>query len=119
MKIPTGEMTPVDNVAEALFYGSEAQARIATMGIEWLDLILKKNADYGCSVWQPPVLAADLGPSDAILVRMSDKINRLISLKGQKDRVACESYEDTMRDLGAYCLLWLARPDAQILEEAK
>lgn len=112
-EIPAGAATPVDNVMAALRHGDADQLRIAKLGLEWLDLLLRKNSDYGSSVWKAPLLAPELHSSDAILVRMTDKINRLISLKGQKGLVPFESYEDTMRDLGAYCLLWLARPESQ------
>lgn len=85
------------------------QQRIASTVMEWLQTILQKNADYGGSVWSVPVLAPDLSPGDAILVRMTDKINRIATLRSKGPEVA-ESLEDSIRDLGAYCLLWLARP---------
>lgn len=90
------------------------QQRIADHGLEWITLILKKNQDYGSSAWKPPFLVPDAYPRDAILVRMSDKIERLRTLYSRNkpgNTAECdESYEDTIRDLGAYCLLYLAAP---------
>jgi hypothetical protein len=84
------------------------QQRIAEKGIEWIAELLKKNQDYGSSAWSRPLLAPELPPRSAILVRMSDKINRLLSLlaKGSAE-VKEESFLDTMRDLGCYTLLYL------------
>jgi len=75
------------------------------------DLLIRKNADYGCSAWQEPLLCGGISPKDAILVRMSDKVMRLRSLMGNKTGLVNESIEDTVRDLQGYCLLWLACPD--------
>jgi len=90
------------------------QQRIAEVGVEWVEMLLKKNSDYGSSVWRQPLLATDCLAEAAIRVRMSDKIQRLVQLlqlqqTGQLPEVD-ESIEDTVSDLGAYCLLYLARP---------
>lgn len=90
--------------------GGPNQMRIAMIGIDWLSLLLAKNRDYGGSAWKAPTLCPDLDAGQAILVRMSDKIERIASLAGKDPEVVGESLEDTVRDLGAYCLLWLARP---------
>lgn len=87
----------------------DVQKRIAETGIDLIEKLLKKNADYGSSAWQVPVLAPSLNVGEAILVRMSDKISRIHSLMQQPAEVN-ESLEDTIKDLGAYCLLYLARP---------
>lgn len=88
-----------------------SQQRIAETGLEWIELLLRKNADYGSAVWDAPVLAPNASVDLAIRVRMSDKISRLQCLlsSGGNPEVS-ESIDDTMRDLGAYALLWLARP---------
>jgi len=87
------------------------QQRIAQEGLEWLDLLLRKNEDYGSSVWSHPALRPSMPVADAILVRMSDKVARIGSLTSKGDTPEVEeSLEDTIRDLGAYCLLYLARP---------
>jgi len=87
-----------------------SQERIAKMGLEWIALLLKKNQDYGDSVFQPPVLKPTLDPADAILTRASDKITRIAHLNSSdQPALIAESLEDSMRDLGAYCLLYLCR----------
>lgn len=91
-------------------HGGYDQQRIAATGIEWLNLLLAKNADYGSSAWKAPALCLGLPPGHAILVRMSDKIERIANLMVKDPEVAGESLEDSIKDLGAYCLLWLARP---------
>jgi hypothetical protein len=89
----------------------EDQTRIAETIIQWGALLLRKNKDYGNSVWNTPVLAPDCSVSAAIRVRMSDKISRLAHLiANNNDPAINESIDDTLRDLGAYCLLELARP---------
>lgn len=92
------------------------QKRIAETGIAWIALLLRKNRDYGCSVWQVPTLAPECNPDAAIRVRMSDKITRLqtlLSVTGGPE--VDESIGDTIRDLGAYCLLWQAMPKDEVL----
>ena len=92
------------------------QQRIANTGLEFIDIILRKNKDYGSSVWKTPVLTPGLPVSSAILVRMSDKIERVINLT-RKDSEVKESLEDTLFDLGAYALLYLAQPKEEEEEE--
>ena len=84
--------------------------RIAEVGLEWVETLIKKNVDYGSSVWQVPVLAPECDPATAIRVRMSDKISRIRSLLERKDALVDESLQDSIADLGAYCLLLLAKP---------
>lgn len=86
------------------------QRRIAELGLAWVEKLLRKNMDYGSSVFQVPCLAPDCDPGAAIRVRMSDKINRIKSLINTSPEVAGESLDDTVDDLGAYCLLWRCRP---------
>ncbi len=102
----------MDLIGEALQGNRGAdQQRIAKTGIAWVETLLRKNSDYGSSVWKTPVLAPDCDPAIAIRVRMSDKINRLQTLlAGKSAEVSGESIDDTLKDLGAYCLLYLARP---------
>lgn len=88
---------------------NEDQCRIALAGLEFIATLLRKNADYGSSVWNPPALCPQMGIGATILVRMSDKVSRIASLQDKEAEVA-ESIEDTIKDLGAYALLWLARP---------
>jgi len=86
------------------------QERIAKKGLEWICLILKKNLDYGSSVFKTPILAPELPVGEAIFVRMSDKIERIRQLRQGNPNLINESLEDTLRDLGAYCLLHLCQP---------
>ena len=68
------------------------QMAIAQEVVRWGALLLRKNADYGSSVWKSPILAPDCDPGVAIRVRMSDKINRLASLlwtSGFKNNIFC------------------------------
>lgn len=101
-----------DRIGDALdgTLGAEQQ-RLAEQVTAWGALLLRKNADYGSAVYQAPVFAPHLSPGEAILVRMSDKVARLGSLlKGGKAPEVSESFDDTLRDLGSYALLYLARP---------
>lgn len=84
-------------------------------GVHLTATLLRKNADYGSSVYKQPVLAPGVDVATAIRVRMSDKIERLRNLLAsplQANRVITESIDDTMRDLAGYAILWLARPQS-------
>lgn len=70
-------------------------------------LLLAKNADYGNSALSYSGLAT-VDPSTGILIRMEDKIRRMYSLNENKDpKVIDESFEDTVKDLAGYCVLYL------------
>jgi hypothetical protein len=99
--------------ASAGLFGADQQ-RIAEVGLDWLVTILRKNRNYGSSVWKSPALSPSLPVLSAILVRMSDKVSRIAALmSGTQDEVG-ESLNDTIQDLGAYCLLYLAyRPEKE------
>lgn len=90
----------------------EDQQRIADTFLEALVVCLQKNHDYGGSAWKTPLLCPSLSAGDAILVRMGDKLERLANLADGKDKTpqVDETLTDTMKDLGAYAFLWLARP---------
>ncbi len=111
--IPTGEVERLNLLGDALEgIRGDDQQRIAATALEWACLLLAKNEDYGSSVWQAPDICPVLSAGDAILVRLADKWERLKQLANRPPEIASESREDTMRDLGAYALLWLARPGA-------
>lgn len=99
----------MERVRQAIQSGDEDQRRIAFEGLKWLATLLDKNADYGSSVWKPPALKPTMDEGDAIMVRMSDKVSRIAALATSEANVD-ESLEDTVMDLGCYCLLWSARP---------
>ncbi len=87
------------------------QERIARVFVAGAALCLRKNEAYGSSAWKAPVLAPGLDVGTAILVRMSDKVERLNSLLGDSRRDSGdEPIEDTLHDLVNYGLLYLARP---------
>lgn len=87
------------------------QQRIAVEGLNFIQTLLKKNADYGSSVWEPPVLAPNMSRGDSILVRMSDKVKRIQTIqRNGKAEISSEALEDSIRDLAAYGLLYLCRP---------
>jgi len=83
------------------------QKLIAEEGLTWIALMLRKNKDYGSAIFKPAVLAPDVEVTATIRVRMSDKISRLSHLLKDNDPEVEESIDDTVRDLGAYCLLYL------------
>lgn len=82
----------------------EQQQLIAEVGLEWIYTLLRKNNDYGGSVFKSPLLAPNLSALSAIDVRLSDKIERIQTLLSKSAEVE-ESVDDTFTDLGAYCLL--------------
>ena len=91
---------------------SDDQRRIWKVFLRALATALRKNNDYGSSVFTPPTLAPDVGTLGAILVRMGDKIKRIQALRTGRERmVADERLNDTMGDLGTYCFLYLAADD--------
>jgi len=116
-----GEVTLLDILGDALD-GQRGldQQRIASVGLRWIVQILAKNTDYGSSVWKAPLLCPGLDVSEAIFVRMTDKIERIRRLRERLPEVTGESLEDTVADLGSYCLLWLARPiERDVVEAAR
>jgi len=104
-------MTDLDRIRQAMNgdHGPDQQ-RIAECGLELTALLLRKNADYGGSAWQAPLLAPGMTPREAIQCRMSDKIQRLQKLfSGAKSEVD-EAVEDTVLDLSGYGILWRGAP---------
>jgi len=97
-------------VRKATVSNDPDQGRIARVGLSWLATLLRKNRDYGASVWRQPILSPSLNVGEAIYVRMSDKVERIRSLRQQEPSVKDETLEDTIADLGSYCLLLLTRP---------
>lgn len=113
--VPLTEFIPA-SIQRAVFGDNPSQVAIAQEGMTWVDVLLRKNLDYGDSVFQVGDFSPDVPCDAAIRVRMGDKTSRLRTLlkkvtssgsladaTGHVD----ESVEDTVRDLGAYCLLLL------------
>lgn len=105
------ERKDYDLVGDALEGGrGPCQQRIAQVGLQIVATLLRKNADYGGSAWQPPLLCPGMSARTGILVRMSDKINRFITLLTKPAEVADESVDQTMLDFAGYSILYLAYP---------
>ena len=112
----------VERLTDALSGKSgDIRTAIAQMAIELGVTLLDKNHDYGNSVFKPPMLAKHISPADAISVRMSDKVGRLVQLLAHVDSedVLNEPIEDTFRDLAGYSLLELVRRRVQGWMQAK
>lgn len=91
------------------------QRDIATLGLATVATLLRKNTDYGGSVFQAPTLCPKLDPSSAILVRLSDKVQRLSKLQSGASPQVDESITDTVGDMAGYSILYIvqrAREDA-------
>ncbi len=99
---------PVSHIIEEALDGDrgDIQCRIAHTGLGLVELLLKKNKDYGSSVFEPPELDPTASPSVGILARMSDKVRRIRQLRQNGAEVA-ESIDETVLDLGGYSILWL------------
>lgn len=72
------------------------------------DTLIAKNRAYGDTASRSPVLIPNLPAEVALLVRMSDKINRLSTLLSTNTDDNGESIDDTVLDLAGYCVLYLA-----------
>lgn len=109
-----------DLLGDALEGGrGPCQQRIAQVGLQIVATLLRKNADYGGSAWMPPILCPGLPPRTGILVRMSDKINRFMTLMTKPAEVTDESVDATMLDFGGYSILYLAYPGDDHDEKAE
>lgn len=71
-------------------------------------LLLAKNANYGNAAMQEPSLLPGLTPRQGILVRLSDKIARLQALAGGTPDKVGEAFDDTLRDMAGYIVLYFA-----------
>lgn len=83
------------------------QTRIAITAIELIALLLRKNTDYGRSIFEGSRLLPESPAKARILLRLEDKIARLEQLSRSDARVPAETLRDTMRDLVGYGILWL------------
>lgn len=82
---------------------TDFEVRMTNITDEMREILIAKNHDYGDSFGK---LFDELGEV-VILVRLSDKLNRLKTLLLNKDqqKVDDETVEDTLMDLAGYALL--------------
>lgn len=88
---------------------SQTQQQIAHYCDHLKQVLQAKNCDYGDSAFQSPILYPSLDSTSAILVRMSDKIQRIAKLFSSNEvpQVRNESLNDSILDLAGYCILFL------------
>jgi hypothetical protein len=75
-------------------------------------LLIRKNHDYGASVFSSGPLTPDLPPETAALVRLGDKYNRLLTL-ADKEAMVAESTRDTIFDVLGYSIILLGMAKAE------
>lgn len=74
---------------------------------EVFETLQKKNADYGNAAFDFPILTPETPVSTALLCRLSDKVNRYMTLKDKEAEVQ-ETISDTLKDfIGYVIILWL------------
>lgn len=71
------------------------------------ETFVRKNHDYGNSVFQSPEMAPDIQPEEAVRVRISDKLGRLKTLLSGEQAQVSESIRDTYADLVNYLIILL------------
>lgn len=85
---------------------SHSQLRLLHSCLVALEVLLRKNRDYGQSVWTPPVFCPSVPVEQALLVRMSDKVARVANLmSNSRPPEVEEAIQDTLQDLANYCHL--------------
>jgi len=86
------------------FWAGKIQEETKRIG----DVLVRKNSDYGCSVFYPLGVFSSAPADEQIRVRLDDKLKRLISLKHKAAKVTDESIDDTVQDVAGYLILLLA-----------
>jgi len=81
---------------------TETQDKIRAVIGEVLDLLIRKNKQYGNSALEPMGIFAKGSAEELIRVRIDDKLNRLIL-----GNDSMESDDDVIRDLIGYFVLLL------------
>lgn len=71
------------------------------------ELFKKKNRDYGSAVFQRP-LFSKMTARDAVLIALSNKVQRVKTLSKKSGDAENEPLEDSIRDLANYCVIWLS-----------
>ena len=80
---------------------TETQKKIIDVCEEMRDLLLYKNAKYGDSAINPKGIFYKGGSTNSILIRLDDKIGRIMSNTEEKPRV------NDVADIIGYCTLLL------------
>ena len=70
-----------------------------------ISVVHAKNSDYGNAALSPAILLPWLDVRFGLLVRLSDKIQRLYKLYNAEKTEVNESLEDTLRDIVGYIFL--------------
>lgn len=94
---------------------SEDEERFKKITEDMFELYKAKNTDYGSSVHKT---YQEFGLT-SFLVRLSDKLNRAITLNRQDAMVKSEKIEDTLLDLANYSILALIEMNKEKVEEIK
>lgn len=93
----------------------EDEERFKKITEDMFELYKAKNTDYGSSVHKT---YQEFGLT-SFLVRLSDKLNRAITLNRQDAMVKSEKIEDTLLDLANYSILALIEMNKEKVEEIK
>jgi len=72
---------------------------------DWFETYKEKNSDYGDS-FNKLLDPDEIGPV-SFVTRAADKMERLKALIKQPAKVKSETFEDTVKDLGNYCAMYL------------
>ncbi len=72
---------------------------------DWFETYKEKNSDYGDS-FNKLLDPDEIGPV-SFVTRAADKMERLKTLIKQPAKVKSETFEDTVKDLGNYCAMYL------------
>lgn len=95
-------------ITDALAGSNQDQREIAFLGLQTIAIMVKKNQDYGSSVFNIGAISPDVSPEAGIRVRLGDKLSRINNLVGQPgNQQVAESITDTGHDASAYLLLWV------------
>jgi DUF1009 family protein len=109
--MPHERNTVEDNlriITDALAGSSQDQREIAFIGLQTIAVMVKKNRDYGSSVFNVGAISPDVSPEAGIRVRLGDKLSRINNLVNQpSNQQVAESITDTGHDASAYLLLWV------------
>lgn len=83
--------------------------RIVAVCDKMKEMLLRKNAAYGDSVFNPVRILSSSSPEEQVRVRLDDKLSRLV--RGRDDG------ENTLADLTGYFLILLSMNDDWVKAE--